>query len=393
MASSIDSGTSVVCGVLCFIQNKMSYVPMDTLGEIVKRGFGEQEVEKVKALVFEAASGLAQLSHIRKKVRKNTGNKKKLDGDVEDILQLLFEADRLKVGFPKYATVDINNFPHIPLEEVDGGVLMEKVASSLENELEGSIKSLKESLDLEIDTASTDCSAVIQEMAESIKNEVSCVVKQLSDEFSSVICKLQEMRLSVESLHLLVQQTRTANDNDNDKKSKVSPKSNNPEEDPTTKPENFEVGLRKYTDVVKEGRPIDKWILVDNLRRRKIKPILGNRKDDESSLRGVETRKRDTWNIYVGNLVEGVSETQVLDYLKGRSIDVKKCHLLSSKVRGTCSARVSVSLEHKDKVLDPDSWPEHVRVRSWIIRPRWATKYAESQSQSVLSDIHDNGST
>ena len=49
-----------------------------------------------------------------------------------------------------------------------------------------------------------------------------------------------------------------------------------------------------------EGRPIDKWILVDNLRRRKIKPILGNRKDDESSLRGVETRKRDTWDIYVG---------------------------------------------------------------------------------------------
>ena len=97
---------------------------------------------------------------------------------------------------------------------------MEKVASSLENELEGSIKSLKESLDLEIDTASTDCSAVIQEMAESIKNEVSCVVKQLSDEFSSVQCKLQEMRLSVESLHLLVQQTRTANNNDNDKKSR-----------------------------------------------------------------------------------------------------------------------------------------------------------------------------
>ena len=91
--------------------------------------------------------------------------------------------------------------------------------------------------------------------------------------------------------------------------------------------------------------------------------------------------------------MEGVSETQVLDYLKGRSIDVKKCHLLSSKVRGTCSARVSVSLEHKDKVHDPDSWPEHVRVRSWIIRPRWATKYAESQSLSVLSDIHDNGST
>ena len=79
----------------------------------MKRGFGEQEVEKVKALVFEAASGLAQLSHIRKKVRKNTGNKKKLDGDVEVILQLLFEADRLKVGFPKYATVDINKFPHI----------------------------------------------------------------------------------------------------------------------------------------------------------------------------------------------------------------------------------------------------------------------------------------
>lgn len=93
MAGTSDSGAVVVCEVLCFMQNKVCYVPFDTLGSIVKKGFKAEEVERAKSLIFEAASKHTELSHLRKKTRKCTGLKPKNDADVDDILQLLVESE------------------------------------------------------------------------------------------------------------------------------------------------------------------------------------------------------------------------------------------------------------------------------------------------------------
>lgn len=72
----------------------------------------------------------------------------------------------------------------------------------------------------------------------------------------------------------------------------------------------------------------------------------------------------DTWDLYVGNVAETVSESQILEYAKSQAVDIKNCWILPSKVSGTKSARViSVLLEYKDKVLDPEFWPEHVKVQ------------------------------
>lgn len=51
-----DSGAVIVCGLLCFAQNKMNYVPMDTLADVLRRGFREEEVEKAKDTLFGAAA-------------------------------------------------------------------------------------------------------------------------------------------------------------------------------------------------------------------------------------------------------------------------------------------------------------------------------------------------
>ena len=57
----------------------------------------------------------------------------------------------------RFAAVDINKFPHVPLEEVDGSVILEKVASSLTNE---AVKSMKEGLS----PAISDCGASLGEL-------------------------------------------------------------------------------------------------------------------------------------------------------------------------------------------------------------------------------------
>ena len=74
---------------------------------------------------------------------------------------------------------------------------------------------------------------------------------------------------------------------------------------------------------------------------------------------GVERRIRDTWDLYVGNITESVSDTQIVDYLKTNGVEARNCYVLNSKIRGTKSARVHIPLQEKDKALDPSFWPEH----------------------------------
>ena len=81
------------------------------------------------------------------------------------------------------------------------------MVEGISNEIEGSLKGFKECFDLEIDSACTNCNAVIQEMADKVKNEVKDVVREWSDEFGKLDTKLQELRVSVENM---VQQTMSA---------------------------------------------------------------------------------------------------------------------------------------------------------------------------------------
>ena len=54
-----------------------------------------------------------------------------------------------------------------------------------------------------------------------------------------------------------------------------------------------------------QGSKEGQWVLVENLRRRKIKSFVGDKRET-SFLVGVEMRKKDTWDLYVGNLQEDV---------------------------------------------------------------------------------------
>ena len=78
--NSTDLGTVAVCGVFCYKQNKLSYVPADTLKEVVMKGFSEEDISRGKDMAFEAPSSLSTL----KDVRKKNQNKKKVEADVHD---------------------------------------------------------------------------------------------------------------------------------------------------------------------------------------------------------------------------------------------------------------------------------------------------------------------
>ena len=96
---------------------------------------------------------------------------------MEDILHLLVEADRVKASIPRFATFDINRFQHIPLEEVDGGVVMERVANSLTNEIEEAMKSIKESVSLEVGTVGSDCGVMMTEITSNLRSDLEEITK------------------------------------------------------------------------------------------------------------------------------------------------------------------------------------------------------------------------
>ena len=74
--------------------------------------------------------------------------------------------------------------------------------------------------------------------------------------------------------------------------------------------------------------------------------------------------------MYLGNLTESVSESQITEYLKGNGVEVKKCFIMKSNISGTKSARLSIPIEEKEKVLNASFWPKFVRVRSWVFKPK-----------------------
>ena len=131
----------------------------------------------------------------------------------------------------------------------------------------------------------------------------------------------------------------------------------------------FESQSGHTSDVVKKKKPGEiqdedgRWVLVERLKKRKLKAVVGSNKE-QSCLSGVEMKRRDTWDIYVGNLKDDVTDTQIMEYLGAKEVVGKACYLLSSKIYGTKSARVRVDIESKDRVLESNFWPEHVRVRS-----------------------------
>ena len=227
----------------------MRYVSCDTLRDVVVRGFSEQDINSAKELLFEVSSGIAALKDIRKKNRTNTSYKKKAEGDVEDVLHLCYEADRLQADVPKFGAVDISSFPVIPIEEVDCSNLLPKVSAHLNNELEGVVGRMSEQVSL--------CEKRIKELGEVITDGKK---SQVSRSYSEV--------LKVSSVQ-------------------------NPN---SVQPQSAGVIDEKGDDVVKRNSNNtdndQEWRLVERIRRRNIDAVVVSNKD-VSSLVGVE-RRRDT---------------------------------------------------------------------------------------------------
>ena len=111
----------------------------------------------------------------------------------------------------------------------------------------------------------------------------------------------------------------------------------------------------------------DKFSLANARNQRNVTTVKGSAvKGVDSELEGVAPYVRDYWEISVTRLAETTTADQIKSHLHKKGIEVKDVFILSSKIKGTKSAKVRVLVEHKSRVKAPEIWPTHCRVSDWI---------------------------
>ena len=71
-------------------------------------------------------------------------------------------------------------------------------------------------------------------------------------------------------------------------------------------------------------------------------------------------------DIYVGNLDVNVTVEAIVDYVQNDiGVSIEKCEVLKSKNPNNSSFKLSLTLDNRNKLLDPEAWPEGIICRKF----------------------------
>ena len=126
----------VIDELLCFVTNKLSLLPPETIVQLCVSTYNVSEVECSKKLLFQLLSD----PDMQTRIVKRKGEKKNRD-NIDDIIRLLQEKGE---DVPKFAAVDLSRLSPISFDSVDVSVLLNSI-KKMENEmafLKDSVKSV-----------------------------------------------------------------------------------------------------------------------------------------------------------------------------------------------------------------------------------------------------------
>ena len=108
--------------------------------------------------------------------------------------------------------------------------------------------------------------------------------------------------------------------------------------------------------------------MVKKSQKAKKPSIAGTNRD--GGLKGVPLQTRDFWQFSVTRLEETTTEDAVRRHLHNAGIEVKEVWMLSSKIKGTKTAKIRVAKEHRDRAKCATLWPLYSQIRDWEFGPR-----------------------
>ena len=99
----------------------------------------------------------------------------------------------------------------------------------------------------------------------------------------------------------------------------------------------------------------------------------------EGVLRGGPPPKRD---YFISRLHTSTQDNVIKDYLKDNGLSNFDLQLVSNSVSTFKSYKLSVSMDDKDKVLQPTLWPKGVLVKKWFQKSRYYNQERHGESSN-----------
>ena len=112
LSSTANSDGIVINELLCFIQNKLDVLPVDSISQLCVSTFCESDIEEAKKLLYDTCS---DKTSTRFKKRQGVN---KSHANIADIIRLLQE---IGDDVPQYAALNLAKLPPISLEVHNSG--------------------------------------------------------------------------------------------------------------------------------------------------------------------------------------------------------------------------------------------------------------------------------
>ena len=117
---------------------------------------------------------------------------------------------------------------------------------------------------------------------------------------------------------------------------------------------------------------------------RSAQPSAANPASPTPVLKGAVPIKRCV--LFVGGIDIDCDEAALIKYCRSKNVRVSSCRFPKSKLFGTKSARLSVSVEDAEaaNILDEEFWPDNITARPWKFPPRLGRPDTEILQTSTL---------
>ena len=331
----------VIDELLCFVTNKLSLLPPETIVQLCVSTYNASEIECSKKLLFQLLSDPGtQTRNVKRK-----GEKKNRD-NIDDIIRLLQEKGE---GVPQFAAVDLSRLPPITFDSVDVSVLLNSI-KKMENEM-----------------------AFLKDSVKTVHNAAS-MLKDTTSSLNVRVCTLESNQVSPVPVNTHKATTDSARIHSDVKEDSDKPTLNATfVETPTA------AGDRSFARVAASNT--DDWHTVSRNRQSRPTPVerrsdqsrktnggtkqrgvVGNAKESGLRTVGVKLRKE---NVFATRFDPQVTESDVQNHLHrqlGLDITVEA---VDTKYNTYASFHITCMCPEPAVFMSCDLWPDMAFVRWW----------------------------
>ncbi len=351
------NGQIVVNELLCFVSNKLDILVHDILVKVCADFFEKQVIEDAKRMFHDMCDTASVPNLPRCRPRKGTNKK---TSDVSDIIDLFHLVGG---NVPTFVAKDLSKLPPISVDYVDMSSMLQDIIR-----MKADIRTLKE-----VKVTTEDLSRVLQQVSSS---------------------RTSETLSSTPSNHQVVMEESLSSDDDDDnvsvphpvsraeaRISSVATNATHPATIFDTRPtvsfadiaanigdDGFqEVHGRRHAKTNRgRARPQTGTVRTHTIDHGVIIGASGA----ASSIRGVSRKPaRPVYTrggVFVSRLSPNTTVNSLQDYVLNKSNIHVRCFELKSRHDSYKSFRIIVSDEHKNKLLVPAIWPQHVVIRPYF---------------------------